>query len=242
MKILLVSGGTASGKTTFANKLSEMYGDGANTISMDMFYPELDLEVIKIEEHDFDHPKALDVKLFLLKMKELKENKTVKIPLHDFATTTVTHDHTHIPESEVVIIEGMMVHTILNDMHDLLEEKDFLDINMTKKEVEEFCKNFLKESEKIFVKVVEGLEDYQHRTERRIKRDLIERDRTPEQTIKMLKEKAHPAHAKHVAPQEEICNHVVLEKTFEHKLKDIVKKLKTSNKKNIPSNHSKRKR
>jgi uridine kinase len=189
---------------------------------MDMFYPELDLSVIDITKHNFDEPAAIDNKLFLKKMMELVKTGSTKIPLHDFATTKVTHDHTEINEPKTVIIEGMMLITILSQLSTLLSKEDLLELNMTVSEVEEFTNSLLNNSDKFFVKVVScDIQDNYQRFLRRVKRDMESRGRTPEQTKEMWENFVKHAHEEYVKLQEELCDSVIYEENFEKKVKEI---------------------
>jgi len=257
MKFVFISGGTASGKTTFAEKLqtnlhcdkTDEYMDNLPEeemkydnqiindieaqsssdivlISVDMYYPEIDLTKIDIEKHNFDEPQALDVKLFIKSMIELVEENKTSVPLHDFATTKVTLDHQKIDNPHVVIVEGMMLHTILDTAHELLTDEELKELNLTRKEVFAFTKNILKNADNIFVKAKKDeAADRIERLERRIKRDLVERGRSKEETVYQWNNSVIPGHNKHVKPQENLCEILVVSDNFEHMLELLSKKM-----------------
>lgn len=129
MKLIGIAGGTASGKTTIANKLcdlSKQYGN-VNIIRLDDYYldhPELSLDERK--KINYDHPNAFDVDLLIKHISQLKNNQSIDVPEYDF----VNHkrkDTTHIVKpSKVLIIEGILVLAI-EDLCDLLDIKLFVD-------------------------------------------------------------------------------------------------------------------
>ena len=129
MKLIGIAGGTASGKTTIANKLcdlSKQYGN-VNIIRLDDYYldhPELSLDERK--KINYDHPNAFDVDLLIKHISQLKNNQSIAVPEYDF----VNHkrkDTTHIVKpSKVLIIEGILVLAI-EDLCDLLDIKLFVD-------------------------------------------------------------------------------------------------------------------
>jgi uridine kinase len=129
MKLIGIAGGTASGKTTIANKLcdlSKQYGN-VNIIRLDDYYldhPELSLDERK--KINYDHPKAFDVDLLIKHISQLKNNQSIDVPEYDF----VNHkrkDTTHVVKpSKVLIIEGILVLAI-EDLCDLLDIKLFVD-------------------------------------------------------------------------------------------------------------------
>jgi len=222
MEIILISGGTASGKSTFAEKLKEqIQHKNVKLISMDMFYPELPKD-IDISKYDFDRPEAINNSLFITKLIELIKNGETKIPFHDFATATVTHNHTQIKYPNVLIIEGMMLHTILNNIENLINAEQLETLNMDVVEVTDFIKKLMKKSINIFVKArSDNIKDSIERLRRRTIRDAEERNRTPEETAYSWKKYVHPAHFKYVSSQEELCQNIVIEENFDFNLDKI---------------------
>ncbi|PWA31921.1 hypothetical protein CCH79_00006493, partial [Gambusia affinis] len=98
-------GGSASGKTTVANKIIEALDvPWVVLLSMDSFYKasrRLEeasmlclLQVLSPEEqllaaqndYNFDHPGAFDFELLVATLRKLKQGKSVKIPVYDFTT------------------------------------------------------------------------------------------------------------------------------------------------------------
>jgi len=87
-KIILVSGPSSSGKTTFANRLSiqlRVNGYLAKIISMDNYY--LNKEDAPTDEagnKNFECPEALDVDLFQSHMKALASGQKANVPIYSF--------------------------------------------------------------------------------------------------------------------------------------------------------------
>lgn len=100
-KLVFITGGSASGKTSLANHLRDTIGNSVTLISQDMFY-----KPTKSDETNYDLPTAFDWELQKQVFNDLKEGKDVKVPVYDFAT----HDRigeTHVKAGEVVIFEGL---------------------------------------------------------------------------------------------------------------------------------------
>ena len=111
--IIMVSGPSASGKTTSSYKIAkelESRGRSTTVISLDNFFRKLE-DYPKTEEGipDFEHVQALDVERVNRCLKELIENGKSDIPVFDFltqrrCTETQTLETGH---GEAVIIEGI---------------------------------------------------------------------------------------------------------------------------------------
>ncbi len=100
--ILAIAGGTASGKTTFAEVL--VARTGALLISHDRYYRDCP----NAEGVNFDHPDALETSLLVEHLDALRRNEPVRLPDYDFVT------HRRIAGKEVqprpiVVVEGILV-------------------------------------------------------------------------------------------------------------------------------------
>ncbi len=111
--IIGITGGSGSGKTFLANTLQSEIGlDRSLLFQFDAYYR--DLSNIPLEERDnvnFDHPDALDMKLFVEHLNRLKEHNPVKKPVYDFTTHTRLNYFEEIQPKEVIITEGILLFT-----------------------------------------------------------------------------------------------------------------------------------
>lgn len=129
MKIIGIAGGTASGKTTIANKLGDLsreYGK-VNIIRLDDYYldhPELELAERK--KINYDHPNAFDVGLLKSHIDDLKNNKSINVPQYNFMKHARDNSFTKVEPSKVLIIEGILVLAI-KEICNLLDIKLFVD-------------------------------------------------------------------------------------------------------------------
>ena len=109
-KVILIGGGSASGKTYVLRKvLEKIPSDKVAHISLDDYYK--DFKELPFEERakiNFDHPKAFDWKLMTSQLKALKNGETIEKTIYDF-TIHGRSDKTEIVESKpLIIIEGIM--------------------------------------------------------------------------------------------------------------------------------------
>ena len=109
-KVILIGGGSASGKTYVLKKvLEKIPEDKVAHISLDDYYK--DFRELPFEERakiNYDHPKSFDWKLINSQLKALKNGETIEKPIYDFVTHSRS-DKTEIVEpKELIIIEGIM--------------------------------------------------------------------------------------------------------------------------------------
>ena len=109
-KVILIGGGSASGKTYVLKKvLEKIPEDKVAHISLDDYYK--DFREMPFEERakiNYDHPKSFDWKLINSQLKALKNGETIEKPIYDFVTHSRS-DKTEIVEpKELIIIEGIM--------------------------------------------------------------------------------------------------------------------------------------
>lgn len=114
-KIIFVTGGSASGKTTIAKNIKEALGEDAILISQDMFYIPT-----KSDDTNYDIPSAFDWKLQNEVFKKIQNGESVEIPIYCFEK----HDRigtTKIQSHDIIIFEGLF--TFWDD--ELIEKADF---------------------------------------------------------------------------------------------------------------------
>ena len=122
-KVILIGGGSASGKTYVLRKvLEKIPEDKIARISLDDYYK--DLKELPIEERakvNYDHPKAFDWKLINQQLKALKNGQTIEKPLYDFTTHSRSLLTEIVQPKDLIIIEGIMalVNKELRDIGDL---------------------------------------------------------------------------------------------------------------------------
>jgi uridine kinase len=108
--LIVVAGGTASGKTTVVDKISQrLKSKDVQVIRFDDYYK--DLSNLSIEERakvNFDHPDSLDNDLLYEQLRDLLEGKRIEKPLYDFKTHTRKKETEQIHPSKVIIVEGIL--------------------------------------------------------------------------------------------------------------------------------------
>ena len=104
--ILLMAGGTASGKTTIASALSKQLNAGL--IHHDRYYK----DIPHPRGYNFDEPAALESSLLAEHIRLLKEGKEAKLPIYDFATHSRTTQTETISPSPIIIVEGILVMSV----------------------------------------------------------------------------------------------------------------------------------
>ena len=104
--ILLMAGGTASGKTTIASALSKRLN--AVLIHHDRYYK----DIPHPRGYNFDEPAALESTLLAKHIRQLKEGKKADLPIYDFATHSRSEQTETISPSPIIIVEGILVMSV----------------------------------------------------------------------------------------------------------------------------------
>lgn len=114
--VIFIAGPSGSGKTTLAKGLVDKWGqDQIAYISSDSYYK--DHSEISFEEREklnYDAPSAIDFKLMTEQIKELKDNKTIKMPQYDFGNHARSSKQLTQEPRPIIIVEGILILAIEN--------------------------------------------------------------------------------------------------------------------------------
>ncbi|KAG2468539.1 UCKL1 protein, partial [Polypterus senegalus] len=175
-------GGSASGKTTVANKIIEALDvPWVVLLSMDSFYKVLSKEEQELaakNEYNFDHPDAFDFELLITVLRKLKKGKSVKVPVYDFTLHSRRKEWKTVYGANVVIFEGILAFAN-KELLKLLDMKVFVDT------------------------------DSDIRLVRRLKRDITERGRDISGVIKQYNKFVKPAFEQYIEPTVQVADIVV---------------------------------
>lgn len=112
-RIVLISGPSSSGKTTFANRLGiqlRVNGFVPKTISLDNYFVNRDKTPVDEDgEYDFEALEAIDVELFNKHLAELLNGLEVEIPIYNFETGSREAEGQRmvINKNNILVIEGI---------------------------------------------------------------------------------------------------------------------------------------
>jgi uridine kinase len=188
-----IAGGTASGKTTLADKLiSQSDKHDAVIIRLDNYYRHRqDLSLPQRASLNYDHPDAFDVTLILEQLKDLKDGKPIRQPTYDFVNHLRATKTTLTNPTPVIVIEGILTFAI----PELLKILDF----------------------KIFVDTPSDI-----RVLRRVRRDIEERGRNFTSITEQYLSSVRPMHDLFVEPSKVHADIIVPEGAFNPKATDLL--------------------
>ena len=168
--VIGIAGGTASGKTTVAEKLFDAFSNDAVILSHDYYYkPHDDLTFEERSKLNYDHPDSLDTAMLVEHVRELKAGKTIMHPTYDFAKHSRNPEWRKTDSAKIIIIEGILIFTD-KELCDLCDLKLFVDA------------------------------DADERFIRRLTRDVKERGRNMDSVIKQYLGTVKPMHEQFVEP------------------------------------------
>jgi uridine kinase len=178
--IILVAGGSASGKTTVVEEILEAAGlDDVLIIKHDDYYHNQDhlpLEVRFLT--NYDHPSSLDNELLYDHLKMLIDGKSVEKPIYDFINHTRGSETEIIKPKPIIIIEGILI--LENEMI-----RELSDMNL-------------------FVELDDDI-----RFIRRMLRDMKERGRSLESIINQYESTVKPMYHKHIKPTKRYADVII---------------------------------
>jgi uridine kinase len=191
--VIGIAGGTGSGKTTVATRLSAAIpADRGVVIEHDAYY--FDSGNLPMEERakiNFDHPASLESSLLAEHLRQLRAGHAVDVPIYDFVTHTRLPETRAIRPAPVIIVEGILVFA-----EPALREQ--MDI-------------------KIFVDT-----DADIRLMRRIRRDLEQRGRTFASVRDQYYATVRPMHLEYVEPSKRWADLIVPEGGDNHIALDVI--------------------
>jgi uridine kinase len=177
-----IAGGTGSGKTSFAQKLTERLGpDRCVTLAQDSYYKDgsrlAPAERLAI---NYDHPDAFDSSLLVQDLRDLRAGRPAPHLTYDHATYSRHVLADPLPPRPVILLEGMLA---------LAEEplRRLMDI-------------------KLFIDT-----DADVRILRRLRRDLTERGRTFASVESQYLESVRPMHLEFIEPSKRYADLIVPE-------------------------------
>lgn len=177
--VIGVSGGSASGKTTVANRIKEECKGSVELLSHDFYYlPQDDLSFEERLKLNYDHPNAFDTERLIRDIKELKQCLPIERPVYSYTEYTRMKETITVNPAKVIIVEGFMI-------YENAELRDLMDI-------------------KIFVDT-----DADERLIRRIIRDVNERGRTLESVINQYIDTVKPSHELFVEPYKKYADIII---------------------------------
>ena len=192
-KVILIGGGSASGKTYTLNKVIEkLPKDTVTRISLDDYYK--DFSVLPMEERvnvNFDHPKAFDWPLIYSQLNDLKNGKAIDKPNYDFVIHGRSKKVDHIEPHELIVVEGIMA-LVNKDLRSLGDLTVFINASRERRLV------------------------------RRIERDMKDRGRTFDSIVKQYFETVQPMFEEIIGPSEYYADLIINNEGYSTKSIDVL--------------------
>ncbi|ANE41244.1 MAG: uridine kinase [Fervidobacterium pennivorans] len=193
MYIILIGGGTGSGKTTVAKRIMERLGsEKCVMLPMDNYYR--DMSHIPLEErkkYNYDHPDMIEHTLIVKHVKELLTGKAIELPDYDFTLYTRTGNSTKIEPKPILLIEGIFA-LYYDELRALADLKIYVDT----------------EGDERFI--------------RRLQRDIFERGRTIESVIDQYLNTVKPMHDAYVEPTKKHADIIIPRGGYNEKAIEVV--------------------
>ncbi len=177
--IIGIAGGSGSGKSTFTDRIYNLYKDQVTVIYHDNYYRCNDhLTLEERKTINYDHPNSLETDMLVAHLRALKLGQSVEAPIYDYSIHNRKKETMTLTPNRIILVEGIMV---LQDdeLRDLLDMKIYVDA------------------------------DSDERILRRILRDVKERGRDLEGIIEQYLTSVKPMHYIYVEPTRALADVVL---------------------------------
>jgi uridine kinase len=106
-----VAGGSGSGKTTVSNAIFERVGtEHIAYLEHDAYYKDIrDIPHSHTRIINFDHPDALETSLLIEHIRQLKQWRSVQVPVYDFTTYCRTSEVREVESQPIILVEGILI-------------------------------------------------------------------------------------------------------------------------------------
>ena len=192
-KVVLIGGGSASGKTYVLKKVIEKIPeDKICRISLDDYYK--DYSNLSYEERskiNYDHPKSFDWKLMVSQIRDLKNGKAIEKPIYDFSIHGRSDKTEVVEPKELILVEGIMA-LVNKDLRDLGDLTVFINASRERRLV------------------------------RRIERDQKERGRTYESILEQYFSTVLPMYEEIIAPSQYYADLIINNDGYTTKSIDVL--------------------
>lgn len=126
--VIGVAGGSGSGKTTVVRRILDALGDTRVTVlEHDRYYR--DRNDLRLEERaslNYDHPDSLETDLMVEHINQLRDGRSVEVPVYDFARHARTAETEAMAPGRALIVEGILIYTDAA-LRGLMDVKVFVD-------------------------------------------------------------------------------------------------------------------
>lgn len=181
--IIGIAGGTSSGKTLVAKRLSEAFDKKEHVIIIkqdDYYKDQSDMLMEDRIKVNYDHPFAFDNDLMFEQLQKLVNGQAITKPIYDYTMHTRSKDYEIVNPCDVIVIEGLFA--LENEAI-----RDLMDI-------------------KIFVDTPADI-----RFIRRLSRDTAKRGRTVDSVIAQYTTSVRPMHEQFIEPSKKFADIIIPE-------------------------------
>jgi len=111
--VIGVAGGSGSGKTTVVRRIVDAVDETRVTVlEHDRYYR--DRNDLRLEDRaslNYDHPDSLETDLLVRHLQELRDGRSVQVPVYDFTRHARVPSTQTVTASRALIVEGILIYT-----------------------------------------------------------------------------------------------------------------------------------
>lgn len=157
--VIGVAGGSGSGKSTFAKRICDYFGDKAVLISCDNYYlAHDDIPLEKRAKLNYDIPEAFEFDLMLKQMNVLRSGKAIDCPVYDFTVHTRSDKTIKIEPKPVIVIDGILA-LYDDNLRDIMDVKVFV-VGERGRSIESIIEQYLTTVKPMHYRYIEPTKQY----------------------------------------------------------------------------------
>ena len=198
MKIVALTGGSGSGKSTVLNGLMDYFQGRVSILSLDDYYrPREELPKDSKGETNYDVPEAINHKGLHKDLQDLSYGKNIELETYTYNRDAMKSDRITIVPSDWLIVEGLFVlHN--SEIREMLDIKVYIDATV------------------------------ETRLSRRKNRDLTVRGYSPDEVQYQWENHVRPADKEFIEPWKDKCDLVIdNENNWEPGLEQLIKMMES---------------
>lgn len=188
-KLIIISGGAGSGKTTLSKRIQELLGERCSIVHEDSYYKNsADSGHNNFRNTDFDNPAAIDEDLLIDHVHKLSRGHVVEAPIYDKRKHVRLEKKETVNPTDFILVEGLFT-LFRPEIEEIATLKTYIDVdadirlgNILRKNVLGFDYDFKSTIDYYFTHTRIGHEEFVEPFKSNVTQGMLYKVRKPEES------------------------------------------------------------